>query len=107
MEQIRKNPKLHVQPVHPDNLYRHLASMARGAMLSTDTLTSGDFVNARREANRICGWQSRACGPHLEMKDKGVPEEKIIENLLDIEVKMWEILAQWEKENLSRNEALK
>jgi len=104
IEAIREHPGLHVQPVTPEALYNHLSSLTWGAMLSTDTLSFGDFTNARQEANRACGWESRACGPHIEMREKEIPDEKIIENLLDVEIKMWQILDQWQRENLSSKE---
>ena len=67
----------------------------------SETLTFGDFVNARRAANRICGWEDRATGAYVEMREKSIPDDKIIENMIDIEAQMWRILRDWESENLA------
>src|SRR5688572_33193243 len=88
IESVRKSPHLHVQPVTPETLYRHFMSLSRGVMLSTDTLSPGDFINARREANRFCGWESCATSPAVEMREKGMSDEQIIIDLIDIEIRM-------------------
>ena len=99
LEKLRSNPKLYLQPVTPEALFSHLSSLALGVMLTTDVLQPGDFINARREANRISGWQSRATGPHVEMREKGMTDEQIIDEQVNVEIRMWRILEEWQVEN--------
>jgi hypothetical protein len=99
LESLRAHPHLHIQPVTPEVMFSHLRSVARGVMLATDSLTRSDFVNARRQANRNCGWEDRATGPHVEMREKGMSDEEILEEQVKVEIKMWRILDAWQREN--------
>ena len=96
LENIRKQPILHIHPVTLEALFNHLQSLARGVMLVANTLTWDDFVSARQTANEVQGWQNRATGPYVEMREKGMSDKEIIEKMLDVEIVMWRILGQWQ-----------
>src|SRR5687768_10001889 len=103
LERLRAAPNLYVQPVTPEAVFRHLFSVAHGVMLTTDTLDSDDFINARRNAHRVRGWEDRATGPHREMLEKGMTDEEIIDELVDVERQMWDILTKWQESKLKES----
>lgn len=101
-EGLARDPKPYIYPVTPETLFSHSQALATGVILSIDTLTSHDLISARQHANRLRGWQSRATGVYMEMREKGYDDTAIIQELVQVEIKMWEILDQWEKENMSK-----
>jgi hypothetical protein len=104
---LRLNPPLYLQPVTPEAFFMHAMGLTRGVELTIGTLTFNDFVDARRHANMSCGFESRATSPAVEMREKGYSDDEILLNLISIEIRMWQILEQWEKENLSKAGAQK
>lgn len=99
-EDLSGRPHLFIHPVSAEAFRSHSMSLMRGVELSVDTLVARDFVNARQHASTLNGWQNNAFGPIMEIREKGYSEEEILQELIRIEIKMWQILAQWEKENL-------
>jgi len=94
LEWIRRSPGQHIQPVTPEELFRHLRSLARGYMLATHRLSFDGLIDAQTRANRNRGWRARSIGAYVEMREKGLSENEIIDELLNIDVEMWRIIAQ-------------
>ena len=99
-EKLRQSPHLYFQPITPEAFLSHAMSLMTGVRVSTDTIAYDDYVSARQHAVKIHGWQNNAFGPHIDMREKGYSDEEILPELIRIEIKMWQILDQWEKENM-------
>ncbi len=98
LETMKHRLNMFIQPQTPEILQCYLNGLGRGVMLSFTSLIFDDYVNARRASNKQRGWKLRSKSPLYEMREKGISEDEIVQELLEIEIQMWKILEYWEKE---------
>lgn len=90
---IKNRPSFFVYPTIPEMMECFLSGVVRGYLM-TNRLTYEDYRYAKKQAIFSHGWRIRSTSPYREMQDKNIPEETIIQELLDIEIKTWEILEE-------------
>lgn len=95
LEAIRHNPRMFVDPVSPELLSVYLAGFQRGVFLSQSEKTFSDFVDAHRFAMRSKGLKRTAAFPYRELREKGFDEDRIILEMIELEIEMWRILARF------------
>ncbi len=77
-----------------NGLIDYLSGFSKGCLLLNKTISSDDFIAARFEAISALGWKVTSANPVREMQEKSMSDEKIIQELLDIEIETWRLLKQ-------------
>lgn len=97
LENIKLRTWGYIQPVSPEMLVCYLSGLQNGIVLSSELLTFHDCVEAFKKSTVFRGWDSRASHPFHEMREKGVPEDEIISEILELELQKWKLLEEDKK----------
>lgn len=98
LKKMKQRPMMLVTPLTPENASVFLAGMHRGVLLSQNVMTFGDFVHAYQFAIRIRGLEPTSLHPYRQLREKGMSEEEVVQEMLEIEIEMWRVLEKWENE---------
>lgn len=94
LEAIKRNPKMFIEPVTPEILFCYLTGFKRGIFLSQRELTFHDFVEAHRFAVQVRGLSFSAAPSYFGLREKGITEDEIIQEMIEIEIEKYRILSQ-------------
>lgn len=98
LETMKRVPNMFINPVTPEILACYLIGLQRGVFLSQNEMTFHDFVEAHKFAVHSRGLKNAAMHSYHELRKKGVSEDDIIQEMLEIEIEMWRTLEKWEME---------
>lgn len=96
LETMKERPNWFINPVTPEILFCYLMGLQRGVFLSQKQIEFHDFVEAHRLATHDYGLKSATMPAYREMRVNGISEGDIIQSMLEIEIRMWQILQQLE-----------
>lgn len=98
LKTIKSRPYAFINPVTPEMLKCFISGLVRGYLL-TNFITYEDYRHASKQSIFSRGWKIKSTSPYHEMQEKNMPENEIIEELLDIEIETWKILESESTEN--------
>ncbi|MBX7173442.1 MAG: hypothetical protein K1X72_20910 [Pyrinomonadaceae bacterium] len=105
LDLMKQRPKMCIYPFNTDSLRNFLYGLERCFLLSFDEselhLRFSELINARSETIHNRGWKVLSVSPDYEMREKGMPEEEIIQELIEIEIGKWKIWDGLEKKKLN------
>lgn len=91
LQRIKERVRSYISPATPEMLACYLSGLKRGYMLGRD-ISFDDYLRANEEATKSRGWEFRAISVSMEMREKGISEEEIIREQLNVEIDTWRIL---------------
>ena len=98
LEQMKLYPQMFINPVTPEILAHYFAGMQRGVLLSQSVMTFSDFVHAYQFAIRNRKLEPTSLNPYRQLREKGMSEEDIIQEMIELEMEMYRMLKKWESE---------
>ena len=102
LNELKRRPNGYVYPVNTDNLRAYLSGLNRGFLVALNSSEPKEkwyqLVDARRDATRNRGWKVLSISADYEMREKGIPEEDIIQEMIEIEIETWNIWEKWQEE---------
>lgn len=105
LNEMKRRINLYIYPINVESLRNFLNGLERCFLLSFDKselhLRFSELINARSETIHNRGWKVLSISPDYEMREKGMPEEEIIQELIEIEIGKWKIWDELEKKQLN------
>lgn len=98
LKEVKQRPMMLVTPLTPENASIFLAGMQRGVLLSQNLMTFSDFVHAYQFAIRNRKLEPTSLNPYRQLREKGMSEEDIIQEMIELEMEMYRMLKKWESE---------
>lgn len=92
LEEVKKYPGLHIQPVTPETLMIYFYGLNKGITFAADRFDFNASSNETRSLIISRGWKGGSKPLYSEMREKGMNDEEIIQELLSIEIEMWRII---------------
>lgn len=90
----RKGIKFYCFTPTSNGLIDYLSGFSKGCLLVNKTISYDDFIAARFDAISALGLKVTSANPVREMQERNISDEKIIQELLNIEIKTWLLLKQ-------------
>lgn len=101
----KEKTALYIYPINTDSLFNFLYGLERCFLISFDESEIRsrfrELVDAGQEAIRKRGWKPLSVKPVLEMRDKGLSEEEIIKEFIEIEIEKWRIWESIQKKKIT------
>jgi hypothetical protein len=89
-----ESPRLYFYPFTPETLKIYLVGLNRGILISNELLDFSDIIHARRDVIVIRGWGENSLAWLKNMRSKGMSEEEIINEFINIEIDTWRIIEE-------------
>ena len=101
LEQMKLYPQMFIHPTTPENLATYFHGFERGVLFSQNLMTFSDFIHAYQFAIRNRKLKPTSLNPYRQLREKGMSEEDIIQEMIELEMEMFRMLKKWENEKQS------
>lgn len=103
---MKRYPQMLINPVTPEILAIYFHGLQRGVLLSQSKMPFPDFVAAFQFAVRNRKLEPTSLNPYRQLREKGMSEEDIIQEMIELEMEIFRILKKWEKDKAILNVGL-
>jgi|GEM_PF-2147195 len=89
LDEVRQRLQMFIDPVTPEMLKCFLDGFWAGCLATNDKLDVYDRIRFSMQVISERGWEVCSTSVAKEMRERGIDEEAIIEEMLQIEIDIW------------------